>query len=407
MDEDELILVSSLYGKGTTLCWLLTILACLISWTCDKRKRKSDSLNADFVGIHCLPCVAAGHTLHQIRSLGTLDFTNTRPITIIQISRAIEASLTLTETFMILSVVLFLVAFPARCYKRAALIAATSLLCLATEYCVYKQLTISPTQELQAIKDNFTRSFVSDSAIILTVVLVLVLTCIAIAFCLAWYIFYWTSRRPVRTTSEETETIARMVAEIERLHTPDAILPIIEGTEWQQIFPTISAESRFMKLSAYVSMIFLPGSFLASFTAMYFGPHGLSAGMPEYSDWWSGLVYVAQRFLFAFFPKTTAGFADLDQAVAVATGCFILALCLWTIVRKWYLDWKYERESLVRLRRKEEIRLRELQRRFDVLVQDEDARLGHRSPLGTYSPWSTRRQWTHALLVSLDRGSAT
>lgn len=35
MDEDELTLVS-LYDEGTTLFWLLTILACLVSWTCDE-----------------------------------------------------------------------------------------------------------------------------------------------------------------------------------------------------------------------------------------------------------------------------------------------------------------------------------------------------------------------------------
>lgn len=105
MDEDELALVSSLYGKGTTVCWLFTILACLILWTCDKRKRKSDTLDADFIGILALPAVAAGHTIYQIRSLKSLAFSDTRPGKITQLSRAIEASLTVTETYMILSVV--------------------------------------------------------------------------------------------------------------------------------------------------------------------------------------------------------------------------------------------------------------------------------------------------------------
>lgn len=36
MDEDDLALLSSLYGEGTTLFWLLTILACLVSWICDE-----------------------------------------------------------------------------------------------------------------------------------------------------------------------------------------------------------------------------------------------------------------------------------------------------------------------------------------------------------------------------------
>lgn len=108
MDEDELALVSSLYGRGTILCWLFTILACLISWTCDKRKRKSDTLNADFIGILTLPSVAAGHTLYQIRCLKTLSYSDMGPVKITQFSRAIEASLTIIETFITFSIVLFL-----------------------------------------------------------------------------------------------------------------------------------------------------------------------------------------------------------------------------------------------------------------------------------------------------------
>lgn len=56
MDQEELALVPSLYGSGTTMCWLLTILASLVSWTCDKRKRKSDTLEADVIAIISFTC---------------------------------------------------------------------------------------------------------------------------------------------------------------------------------------------------------------------------------------------------------------------------------------------------------------------------------------------------------------
>lgn len=362
--DDELALVSSLYGEGTILCWLLTILACLVSWTCDKRKRKSDHLNPDFIGILTLPSVALAHTIYQTRSLNSPASLNIQPASAIQLSRALEASLTVTETFMILSVVLFLVAFPARCYKRAILTALVGLFCLATEYLVYSQLTSSPNHRLMAIKSNFSRSFVSDTAIIITVIISLILTCISIAFCLALYVFH---NKPCRSTDPvalDTASVERIITQIGTLHTPEAILDELAR---HQMGPS-SREDRFMYLSLF-SLVFLPASLVSSVMGMYIGPRGLGVGKPESSSWWSRFAYIAQRFLAAFFPKTTATFADLDQAVAVAAGCVILSFTLWTVGSNWYSDWKIEHALRLQERQREDIRLRELRRRLAVLVQ--------------------------------------
>lgn len=366
MDEDELALVSSLYGKGTTLCWLFTILACLILWTCDKRKRKSDTLDADFIGILALPSVAAGHTIYQIRCLKSLTFADISPLKITQLSRAIEASLTVTETFMMLSVVLFLVAFYARCYKRAVLIALTGLFCLATEYVVYSQLTRSPSQHRSNIRASFTRSFVSDSAIITAVILVLILASIAIAFCLAQYVFYSTPPEPLETNPEEAAIFARTMLEIETLHTPEAISREIRRNRMRHG----SREARLHYLSFWIALIHVATTFGMTNGSIYIGEHGLMVEMPKFSNWWSGLGHVIQRFLAVFFPKTAAGLGDLDQAVALATGCVILALSLWSVGRKWYVKWKLEREARLREQRAEDIRLTELRRRLTILVQE-------------------------------------
>lgn len=369
MDKDELALVSSLYGKGTTLCWLFTILACLISWTCEKKKRRFDTLNADFIGILALPSVAAGHTIFQIRCLKSLAYSDISPVRIMQLSRAIEASLTITETFMVLSVVLFLVAFPARCYKRAVLTALTGLLCLATEYAVYSQLTSSPSQKLRMIRDNFTRSFVSDSAIFTAVIIALVMACIAMAFCLALYVLYKTPPTDPEPTIEEAATFARTMMEIERLHTPEAILREIRRNQARRF----SRQNHFMYFSFYIALICLSASVCMSGLSLYEGVQSLRSvrsASSESSDWRPGLGHVAQRFLAAFFPKTAAGFGDLDQAVALATGCVILSLSLWSVGRKWYLNWKVERETRLRQQRMEDIRLTELRQRLAVLVQE-------------------------------------
>lgn len=364
MDEDELALVSSLYGRGTILCWLFTILACLISWTGDKRKRKSDTLNADFIGILTLPSVAAGHTLYQIRCLKTLSYSDMRPVKITQFSRAIEASLTIIETFITFSIVLFLLVFLARCYKRAVSIALTGLFCLATEYLVYSQLTSSPNQELRAITTNFTRSFVSNSGVIIGVMLILVVACIAITLSLALYVFYRTPPRHLEPIPEETAAFARTIMERETLHTPETF---VQQRSRNQLGHVLKG----MSLGVGIAVILVTSSYTATNASIYIGVHSLSVGMPESSDWWYGVGYAVQRrFLAAFFPKTVTGLGDLDQAVALGTGCVILWLSLWSVGSKWYSNWKLERETRLREQGAETIRLTELRERLTTFLQE-------------------------------------
>lgn len=366
MDEDELALVSSLYGKGTILCWLFTILACLISWTCHKEKRNSDTLNADFIGILVLPFVAAGHTIYQIRCLKSLSSSDFSPVRITQLSRAVEASLTVTETFIILSLLLFLVALSARCSKRAVSIAVTGLFCLATEYLVYSQLTSSKSQQLRVITSSFTRSFVSDSAVFSAVILMLILACIAITFCLALYLYHGTPPRSLETGPEETAEFAGRMTEIERLLTPEAMIQSIRRNQMRQNF-----RDPLMYLCVGIAVILGTSSFGATNASMYMATHSLLAVKTESSNWWSGLGYAAQRrFLAAFFPKTGAGLSDLDQAVALGTGCVILWLSLWSVGSKWYSNWKLEREARLREQRAETIRLTELRDRLTAFLQD-------------------------------------
>lgn len=366
MVEDELALVSSLYGKGTILCWLLTILACLISWTCNKEKRNSDALNADFVGILVLPFVAAGHTIYQIRCLKSLSSSDFSPVRITQLSRAVEASLTVTETFIILSMVLFLMALPVRCYKRALSIAVTGLFCLATEYLVYSHLTNSQSQELRAITSSFTRSFVSDNAVVSAVILISILACIAIAFYLASHVFHGTPPRSLETSPEVTAEFAGRIAEIEGLLTPEAMIQQTRRNQMRQ-----NLRDPFMYLCVGIAIILGTSGFGATNASMYMSTHGLLAIETESSDWWSGLGYAAQRrFLAAFFPKTVAGLSALDQAVALGTGCVSLWLSLWTVGSKWYSNWKLEREARLREQRAETIRLTELRERLTAFLQE-------------------------------------
>lgn len=379
MDDDELALVSSLYGKGTIFGWLATILSCLISWTCNEHKRKSDSIGADFIAVLTLPSVATGHIIYQIRSLpGKTTIANDELATptAVQHSRAIEAPLTVIETFMVLSVILFLVVFPVHCYKRAVLIAVVGLLCLATEVMVYLLLTNAPGHSLpRTVHDHFSRSFVSDTTVVITVILSLVLTCIAAAFCLAWYVF---ARTPVSdSAASNTTMIDDAIRALDRNRTRAQLIEKMAELERRQVS---SDQDRALYISLLFSLAFLPASLVVSLIGMSVGNHGLSAGRPGSLGFWTGFGYIARRFCAAFIPRTTSAFAELDQAVAVAAGLTILALTLWGVGREWYLRWKEKRELRFETTRREVIRLTELRQWLAFGVEERQRPASIRQP---------------------------
>jgi hypothetical protein len=122
-DSDRYSLVSSLYGPGTTVCWFLTVLSCIVRWTLHPKKRKSGSVDSDFIAVITFSAVAAGHLIVQVHSYpGPKDqITKTKDLLLLRRIAAIEASLNITETFMAISAVLFLVAISFKCVKRGVL----------------------------------------------------------------------------------------------------------------------------------------------------------------------------------------------------------------------------------------------------------------------------------------------
>ena len=155
--------VDGLYGLGTTSGWYLTLLACLVSWTMQPKKRKRDSIDADLVVGLTLPTVAVVHLISQVRRLSTIE-RGTEPGGIDQSYvesryRAIEAPLVIIEAFMDVSLLMFMVAFGYRRFRRALIYATAGLLCFASECYLHWSKTRSVSPRLW-----FSRLFVSDSA---------------------------------------------------------------------------------------------------------------------------------------------------------------------------------------------------------------------------------------------------
>lgn len=153
--------------------------------------------------------------------------------------------------------------------------------------------------------------------------------------------------------------------ESERLLTPEAILQQRRNQTRHNL------RSRFIYLSFWAGLILGTSSFTGTNASIYLATHSMRAIETEASYWWSSLGYAAQRrFLAAFFPKTVAGISDLDQAVALGTGCVILWLSLWSVGNKWYLNWKLEREARLREQRAETIRLTDLRERLTAFLEE-------------------------------------
>ncbi len=133
--QERLALVSSLYGTGTVLYWMLIGLSCLISWTLHPRKRRSGSVDDDLVAFLSFGFVARGHLVSQTCTFpaGVDASLSMAHPALLQHIAALEASIKVTETSMQICVILFLAAVCFKCVRRACLIALDGLFGLSAE----------------------------------------------------------------------------------------------------------------------------------------------------------------------------------------------------------------------------------------------------------------------------------
>ena len=128
-------LVSSLYSPGTTACWYLTMLSCLVSWTIHPKSRTSGYVNDDFIALLTFPAVAAGHLNAQISAYPGCkhESINMDDMEMFKLSAAIEAPLNIIEKFMATAMILFLVALAFKCMKRIVFLALGAMFCFSAE----------------------------------------------------------------------------------------------------------------------------------------------------------------------------------------------------------------------------------------------------------------------------------
>ena len=338
--DDRYSLVSSFYGPGATACWYLTILACLVSWTIHPKKRKSGSIESDFVAVLTFPTVAAAHlisqTYHYKSNGGTLNQEEDEGGAISKLRAAIEASLTITETSLMVCVGFFLIAVGFRCVKRAAFLAFVGLFSFSAEIYLYVDRPLprrKPAYLSRLFLIDFTNLMIAIS--ILLAILFIITLSLATTFVV---------RRRHRFPAGSDDPDHSRVSEV-------------------QSDPFLG--SLYAVLMRYSTFLFLPAGLIASSVPIILSSvpiilNSVPASRPAGIRW----IRTISRLLRDLFPRTNVSIKELDQAVAVLAGATILGFSLYGAAEAQYHLYCEKVRSQQENQRAERIRMRQMHSRW-------------------------------------------
>ena len=334
-------LVSSLYGPGTTACWLLTVVACCVSWTLHLKKSHSDSIDADFIVLLTFPAVAAAHLISQVHTypLNQELSMAADEVRLLQLNAAIEASLNIIETSMEIFVLLFIIAAVFHSVKRGLLIALIGLFCFAAEGYLYVT-----NSAIRQTKGNLSRSFLVDFTEVLIFILILLTVLVTAAFVLMT--LYYISRRQSTGNVREDLEILRANQETDTRFNSWTIVSL--------------------------TFLFLPLTFVASTVPITTDILSIRA-----SDLTTWLQATWHRLLEDFFPRTSLSITDLDQAVAFLAGATVLGFSLHSAAHSRY----HEFCEASRIRREAYSHRLLLLRRQAQVIQDRSYELAQPLPI--------------------------
>ena len=299
-------LVSSFYGPGAVVGWYLTALACLVSFSLHPRKRSRDSITADLIAVLTFPTVAAADLITQVRSYPKEGFT------LEQNAASIEATLIVTETFLAIDVVLFLLAVGFKCVRRGCLLATVGLFSFSAECYVYFSPSVS-----QIIEQNFDRRFLVNFGGILISVMAVLLICIICALILIALFFLMLPHQPHARTSERELEATRK--DLER--------------DFKDSRPGLALTS--------ITVILLPCTFVASVFPLSSEALG---NLP--SQFWPLIRTAASRIAHGLIPTSNTTIKELDQAVALLAGASVLGFTLYSTADTYCKAWLSEPRSI-------------------------------------------------------------
>jgi hypothetical protein len=178
---NDLSLVSSQYGPGPVVGWLLAAISVFLSWTFDSRlssnsiRTRSRLISADFIATVIFPLIATSDILLQLsRYPGNLANLTTANNTLLQRRvHILEAPLVLVEGALVVTVSLISTALYKQHFGKAVVLAAVNICGLGVEGILLPRTAMHDSERPYK---SFSRSFLPNSVLlfVLTTVLVIV-----------------------------------------------------------------------------------------------------------------------------------------------------------------------------------------------------------------------------------------
>lgn len=263
------------------------------------------------------PTVASAHLITQVKNYS--QKISQGNWTISQIHASMAASLTITETYLPICVILlFIMILPLpRRANRIVLLALTGLFGVVSE--VYLFFSVPSIQKTPRV---FGRFFIVDSFPLLITTLVLASILVSLLLAFIYLLLRQQYPEPVAGIPEDAN--------------PEG-LELYRGYEGMELLgekcPTYD-----LTLLSYMSFLFLPMSFVTALFSTF-------QDMPR--------IVANPRGLFQeFFPSTKSSIMDLDQAVALLAGMTVFGFSLYSAANERYRIWweaeKAEKERAVR-----------------------------------------------------------
>ena len=141
-DANVLANISSLYGPGTVIGWYLTASSVLLTWASQPfhpYKRRSDSINVDLIATLTLLVVAACQLIYQacatLRNNMLYEDQKAFAVSakVAELIANVEAPLVITETFVWISALLFMLAINDDNFRRTYVVGFVWLLCFVID----------------------------------------------------------------------------------------------------------------------------------------------------------------------------------------------------------------------------------------------------------------------------------
>ena len=310
------------------------MLACLVSWTIHPKKRRSGSVDSDFIALLTFPTIAAAHLISQTHhyklKAETLNPEGNEGGATAKLLAAIEASLNITETSLAVCVVLFLIAVVFRCVKRAAFVALVGLFSFSAE--IYLHVDCPLPHRNPAY---LSRLFLIDFKNLIIAISVLLTILLLITLSLAT-VFIVRRRHRFPLTGDDPDQYG--VSEVQSD-------PFLES-----LYATLIRSSTFL---------FTPAAFIASLVPIVL--NSLAASSPAGIQW---IRTTGSRLLRNLFPLTNVSIKELDQAVALLAGATILGFSLYGTAEAHYQVYCEKVRRRQENPQAEQIRMRQIHSRW-------------------------------------------